>query len=43
MIFSATELKKAGNYLFNVKEWKRAKDKYEKALEAIGGLENNGS
>ena len=42
MIVAATELKKAGNYLFNVKEWKRAKDKYEKALEAIGGLENNG-
>jgi len=41
VIVSATELKKAGNYLFNVKEWKRAKDKYEKALEAIGGLENN--
>ena len=42
MIVAATELKKAGNLMFKVKEWKLAKDKYEEALEAIGGLENKG-
>jgi len=41
MVRAATELKKAGNLLCKAKDWKRAREMYEEALEKISGLKTD--
>ena len=42
IIRAATELKKAGNLMCKAKNWKRARDMYEEALEKMSSLKTNG-